>query len=78
MCVILWRARGKNSTYIQSLLPLQTYKPVPCIASKDNASTTAEKLRQMDRKLEIKATSAKGPVHLSLRILIRPKGKPPR
>jgi len=31
------------------------------MASKDNASTIAEKPWQMDRKLEIKATFAKGP-----------------
>lgn len=59
MCVILWRATGKNSTHIQSLLPLQKYKSVPRTASKGNATGVVENLWQTDRWLETKAMFVK-------------------
>lgn len=71
MCVILWRATGKNSTHIQSLLPLQNCKWVPSTASKGNV-TSAENLWQTDMSLETKGLSVK-PKDLDF-----PRGNSPR
>lgn len=69
MCVILWRATGKNSTHIQSLLPLQKYKSVPRTASKGNATGVVENLWQTDRWLETK------PMFVKPKDLDSPRGK---